>query len=188
MGKRKIDWQDRKYVLGCFDGNVTRAKKAYFEFVKNGVDQGKRADLIGGGLIRSLGGWIEVKKEHLDNADRIKSDERILGDSEFVTVVFEKEDEQFEKRYRLKILGYDSERVEKEVLKLFQIEKGELYSGSRKKPISEARSVYCYWCVRELGETMTKVALRLGLSQPAVGYAVDRGERITKEKKLKLDK
>ena len=67
------------------------------------------------------------------------------------------------------------------VLGLFWIEKEALYSGSRKKPISEARSVFCYWCVRELGETMTSIAKQLGLTQPAVGYAVDRGERISKK-------
>ena len=46
---------------------------------------------------------------------------------------------------------------------LFSIKKDELYSGSRKKPISEARSV-------------------LGLTQPAIGYAVDRGEEIVKKR------
>ena len=50
------------------------------------------------------------------------------------------------------------------------------YSGSRKKSISEARSLFCYWCVRELGENMTSMAKLLGLTQPAIGYPVDRGE------------
>jgi len=50
---------------------------------------------------------------------------------------------------------------------LFGIKKDELYSGSRKKPISEARSV-------------------LGLTQPAIGYAVDRGEEIVKKRDFKL--
>ena len=60
------------------------------------------------------------------------------------------------------------------------------YSGSRRKEISEARSVFCYWCVRELGESMTSIAKQLGLTQPGVGYAVDRGKRISKKRKVNL--
>jgi len=41
--------------------------------------------LTGGGLIRSLGGWAEVRKFALKGTDHIKSDERILGESDFVT-------------------------------------------------------------------------------------------------------
>ena len=49
-------------MLGYFGKNVSRAKKAYFYFVKAGIEQGRRPELVGGGLIRSLGGWDEVKK------------------------------------------------------------------------------------------------------------------------------
>jgi putative transposase len=186
MGRGKRQWQDTEYVLGYFGKNVSRARKAYFDFVKAGVGQGRRPELIGGGLIRSLGGWDEVKKSRFDKASRIKSDERILGDSEFVMQVLDEAEEQYDRRYKLKALGYDLARVEQKVLGLFGIAKEELYSGSRKKPISEARSVFCYWCVRELGESMTSIAKRLGLTQPAVGYAVDRGERISKKRQMKL--
>jgi chromosomal replication initiation ATPase DnaA len=127
-----------------------------------------------------------VKKSRLKKGKPIKSDERILGDSEFVMQVLDKADEENDQRYKLKALGYDVARVEKKVIDLFDIDKDELYSGSRKKTISEARSVFCYWCVRELGESMASMAKRLGLTQPAVGYAVDRGERIATKRQIKL--
>lgn len=38
----------------------------------------------GGGLIRSIGVWDEVKKMRANEQDRIKSDQRILGESGFV--------------------------------------------------------------------------------------------------------
>ncbi len=88
--------------------------------------------------------------------------------------------EGYERRYRVKSLGYDISRVEQKVIGLFNIKKADLYSGSRKKRISEAGSLFCYWCVRELGESMTDVA-KLGLTQPAIGYAVERGELLTKK-------
>ncbi|MDY7035629.1 MAG: hypothetical protein SV375_05625 [Thermodesulfobacteriota bacterium] len=143
--------------------------------------------MVGGGLIRSLGEWNEVKKLGLNKQDRIKGDERILlGDIVFVMEVLAQEHETYDRRYRLKSLGYDVSRVERKVIELFDIEKENLYSGSRKKPISEARSLFCYWCVRELGESMTRMAQLLGLTQPAIGYSVDRGEIIAKKEKYDL--
>lgn len=186
MDKRKQEWQETGYVLAFFNRNPGRAKKTYLEFVKAGMDQGRKPELVGGGLIRSLGGWDVVKQERLAKGERIKGDERILGDSEFVMQVLDEAEEEFDRKYKLKSQGYDIARVEKKVLTLFSVEKSELYSGSRKKPISQARSVFCYWCVRELGESMTFIARQLGLTQPAVGYAVDRGQKIVKKRKLKL--
>ncbi len=56
----------------------------------------------------------------------------------------------------------------------------------RRKVQVEARDLLCYWAVRELGMSCTKVARRLGLSQPAIGYAVSRGEKNVKEHKFHL--
>lgn len=51
--------------------------------MEEGVEQGKRPELTGGGMIRSLGGWAVVKGLGKDQELR-KGDERILGDSDFV--------------------------------------------------------------------------------------------------------
>ena len=37
------------------------AIKAYRDYVKKGIDKGQRPELVGGGLIRSKGGWSQVK-------------------------------------------------------------------------------------------------------------------------------
>ena len=52
----------------------------YFE---PGIEQGRRPELVGGGLIRSLGGWRAVKNARFSGQDRVKGDHRILGDSAF---------------------------------------------------------------------------------------------------------
>ena len=57
MGKKGREWQDTQYVLKLFDNRASRARKRYREFVEKGVSVGRREDLIGGGLIRSAGGW-----------------------------------------------------------------------------------------------------------------------------------
>jgi len=58
--------------------------RRYREFVEKGIEQGKRSDFVGGGLIRSAGGWSAIKALRRIGAYQ-KGDERILGDSDFVT-------------------------------------------------------------------------------------------------------
>jgi putative transposase len=186
LGRSGHPWQDAEYVLSYFGKDTGSAGKAYIDFIKNGIDQGRRPELVGGGLIRSMGGWTAAKK--IGKGERIKGDERLLGDSEFVQSVLNEVEETFERKYKLKKAGLNAKKIEMKVLELFEIEKDELYSGSRKKDVSEARSVYCYLCVKELGESMTDVAKRLGLTQPAVGYAVERGKRIAEKRGIDLAK
>ncbi len=76
--------------------------------------------------------------------------------------------------------------MENLVLESCGIEKEEMCSDRRRSRVSKARSVFCYLCVREPGESVTSMAKRLGLSQPAVGYAVDRGKRAAKARDIKL--
>jgi len=49
-------------------------------------------------LIRSLGGWKEVKKPRLNWQDRMKGDERILGDGDFVMEALANANEGYERR------------------------------------------------------------------------------------------
>jgi len=59
MGRIKHSWQDREYVLAWFSDKEVQAKKYYRQYVKEGISHGRRPELIGGGLIRSLGGWSQ---------------------------------------------------------------------------------------------------------------------------------
>ncbi len=56
-----MDWQDTGAVLRLFGEKVSAAKRQYRAYVEKGIALGKRDDLIGGGLIRSYGGWANVK-------------------------------------------------------------------------------------------------------------------------------
>jgi REP element-mobilizing transposase RayT len=188
MGKRDCDWQDEKYVLSSFGRGVLEGRKNYYSYVKGGIVQGRRPELVGGGIIRSLGGWAEAKKLRLRGQDRMKGDERILGDGDFVMGVLSEANEKMDRRYELKSRGYNLDRLERRVLEIYQIDKEDLYSKSRQKIRAEARSVFCYWAVRELGIQGTQVAKRLKMSQPGVVYAINRGERIAKAKALQMIK
>jgi len=186
MGKKEFSWQDTKYVLSYFGSTVAEAREDYLSYMKSGMDQGRRPELVGGGLIRSLGGWEAVKKLRLRGQDRIKGDERILGDGEFVMDILSEAGDKYERRYELKRLGYDLDRLESKVSELYHIDIDDLYARGRQKRRVEARSLFCYWAVRELGFRGTTIAKRFGMSQPGIVYAVNKGERIAKEKKYYL--
>ena len=86
MGKQKRGWQDVGTVLGYFGRRKKRAIAAYENYVREGIEKGRRPELVGGGLIRSLGGWSEVLSLRR-RGERTVSDERILGSGEFIEQV-----------------------------------------------------------------------------------------------------
>lgn len=86
MGQERSDWQDVDGVLSHFGKVVSAARKKYSTFVEDGMSQGKRPELTGGGLVRSAGGWKELGALRKTNI-HLHNDERILGDSDFVKAV-----------------------------------------------------------------------------------------------------
>ncbi len=95
-------------------------------------------------------------------------------------------DEKFDRYYELKQRGYNLQSVEERVCRIFDLSAAGIYSKSREKAKTEARGLFCYWAVRELGYSMLEIARRLGMSQPGVVYAVRRGEHIAQERGIKL--
>lgn len=170
MGNAKREWQDAGYVLSFFGSRVAEAQKGYSAYVEAGIEQGRRPELVGGGVIRRVGGWAEVEKIRLMGQDRLKGDERILGESDFVMEVLSQADETQSRHYELKQLGYDLERVQQRVAEIYGIDEGELYLKGRQKARVEARSLLFFWAVRELGLSGTALAQRFGMSQPGVVY------------------
>jgi REP element-mobilizing transposase RayT len=187
IGKNKAEWQDVNKVLGLFGKKASSASKQYRNYVKKGIDQGRRPELIGGGLIRSSGGWQAFKALRKMRI-HVKGDERILGNSDFVLEVLKQQDEHMERRYQLQAQGYDIEKAIARVSDLFSLSKQQIISPSRQLHRVKARSVLCYWAVRELGMSGSAVAQVLNIGQPAVSRAVGRGEKLANDMKIKLIK
>jgi len=59
---------------------------------------------------------------------------------------------------------------------------GTYVTKGQKRRIVPARSLLCYWAVQELGFSRVALAKYLGMSPPGVGYAVERGGKIAREK------
>lgn len=187
MGKKEREWQEVEFVLRYFGERVGDARKKYRSYVGKGIEQGRRPELVGGGLIRSLGGWDAVKKIGLRGQDRIKSDQRILGEGDFVNEVLSETEKQFSRKYRLKSLGYDFERVSDRVSDIFQLNKEYITGKGRQRDRVKARDILCYWSATELRMSIVDIARKLDLTPAAVSVAVQRGEKIAKEKGYQIE-
>jgi hypothetical protein len=185
MGKRKNDWQDTDYILRLFDKTFLKARRLYGEFVHEGIEQGRRADLVGGGLIRSLGGWSSARAFRR-RADRMRSDERILGDGDFVESVLQLNEEQLERRYEYRARGYDFDWMVEQVARLLNMGSDEVLRPGKYPNTVKARSILCYWAARELGMSTIELSKRLLVSQPTASQSVKRGEKIVKDERLRL--
>jgi REP element-mobilizing transposase RayT len=183
MGKKKNNWQDTDYVLKLFNSKLSLARRRYREYVKKGISVGKRPDLIGGGLVRSAGGWDALKGLRKIKA-YMKGDERILGDSDFVETVLKACQDKFDRKYLLKSGGHDFYTVVDRVAKVLGINRSEVLSSGRQPHKVQARSLLCFWASRELGMSMVQLSKRLKISQPTASQSATRGEKIAKENKL----
>jgi REP element-mobilizing transposase RayT len=185
MGKIKRNFQDTDYILRLFGEKVSGARKAYWIYVKKGIAQGRRPELVGGGLIRSAGGWSVIKAMRRVQ-DHMKSDERILGDGDFTQSVLDQASERLEERYWLQAQGYDLGKITIRVASVLGIDPEQVWTAGKQPITVKARSLMCYWAVRKLGFSATELAQKLGVSQPSVSISVKRGENIAKTMQLEL--
>ena len=173
MGRYKNDWQDRDYVLRRFGKRVKAARGAYRKYVLEGVEQGRRSDLVGGGLVRSLGGWSEVKAIRRSGVREL-ADDRILGSGEFV----ERMIKEAEENIRIRFTANDKDEKIGQVIELICKEEDvnikELRAGGRRRPVTTARRRIAQSLVGEDGITLAEAARQLGVSTAAISLTLTR--------------
>lgn len=139
MGRFKNEGQDCDGVLSWFGKKEGAARKAYQQYMHEGTTQGRRPELVGGGLIRSHGGWSQVISMNRQGRREL-SDERILGGGSFVENILKEADEKIQYQYLRK---KDKSWIEKLIRKACDkagIGLKELRSGSRQAPVVRIRS------------------------------------------------
>ena len=180
MGKRKNGWQDTEYVLRWFGESTRAAVENYCQFVEKGVSLGPQPHLVGGGLIRSLGGWAQVKALRR-MGDRQVSDERILGSGDFVKQITAELD--LKRKYRV-----TSQDREETVVKTIQnvckekdISINALQNGGRMHKISRVRKTIALKLVDEFGLTFAETARQLGVSTTAIAKIIYKNSQKLKK-------
>jgi chromosomal replication initiation ATPase DnaA len=118
--------------------------------------------------------------------ERIKGDQRILGDSGFVDSMLTRARQTYERGYQLKAKGVDLDYVAEKAAKIYGIDPGDIFAKSRIKVRAGARGLLCYWAVNELNMPLSDLARKLAMTPTGVSYAVRRGEAIVRENNLQL--
>ena len=185
MGKLINDWQDTNGVLQLFGKNINQARRNYKEFVFKGIGMGRREDLIGGGLVRSVGGWQNVKAMRRGKLWQ-KSDERILGDGDFVEETLSASQEALEHKYSLKIRGYDLDKVADRVCELLGINQSDIWAPGKERYRVQARSLLCFWASRDLKVSQSELSRKFKLSATTISQCVKRGEKIARDNHYSL--
>jgi hypothetical protein len=174
MGKVTYEWQDTDYVLSLFGETIGSARRSYAAFVAQGANQGRRPELVGGGLLRSIGGWSALKASRSQGL-RLMSDERILGSREFVETVLKRADEEYERKTLAQLEGLDVDSLIDRISDYFGIDREALKSASKRREVCRARWPLCYLAVGKLMISCADMARRLNVSPSSVSESVIRG-------------
>lgn len=173
-GNRRRVWQDTDRVLSLFGKHPPSARRAYHKFIAAGMSMGRKPELVGGGLVRSLGGWSEVRALRR-RGERSAHDQRILGDGEFVDTIVDQMEERVRQNLRLSQSKPEIGCVCRHVCDAYEVSAGELCSGSRRRPVVRARGALAWVAVKELGYSGADVARYLGVSTSCITRSVATG-------------
>lgn len=168
-------WQDCDSILAIF-GEKGLQRRRYLHFVARGVSQGRRPELVGGGLVRSLGGWSEVRSLQ-KRAEAQPHDQRILGDGDFVTSILRTSGELQKVNLRLDHRRIRLDELMERVCRQYRVSKGELKTGGRRRPVVRARSALAWLGVRECGYSGAEVARFLGVTTSCITRGLKSGVR-----------
>lgn len=137
MGIKGFEWQTTESVLALFGNKLLPACQNYHQYMSDGMGLGRQTGLTGGGLIRSAGGWAGVLQLRKSGSFQ-KSDERILGDGDFVESVLAEANEQMTRSYACKARGITLNRLQQAVADLIGIVPEELYGSAKRRIVTKA--------------------------------------------------
>ena len=186
LGTLDHRWQNCSDILALFDEGLTYSRRLYRLYVKKGIAQGQRPDLTGGGLLRSTGGWSKVKRLRKKGIP-YQGDDRILGDTAFVSSVLNTVGETQNSSFMLLEKGVRFDHLLKAVAQYMALLPEDILGPGKNRKKVKARSLICYWATRELGETMTALADRLSMSVANVSISVQRGQGIIRENSIDIN-
>jgi putative transposase len=176
MGKIKHPWQERDYVLSWFGKTEGKARKEYRAYVKQGILEGSRPDLVGGGLIRSMGGWSEVMSLRRSK-EKALCDERILGSGGFVERLLREADEKSKHRLSGEARREKADRMIRELCRREKVGIEEVKGGSRRGRIPGIRSELAGRLIEECGLSLAETGRQLGITTSAVSQAIRKREK-----------
>jgi REP element-mobilizing transposase RayT len=175
IGKGTMAGQETDKVLARFGSGRALSRQRYRQFVADGAAQGRREELVGGGLKRSLLASGE-------DGEPMAYDERVLGSGPFVASMVMGNDGSPMKpslsldelvRAVCMVTGVDAERI---------------LRPSKERSLAQARALICCLAVQEFGYTGKDAGRVTGLGSAGASIAIKRGEELLKREPWLQDK
>lgn len=170
MGKDGLDRQKTDEILSLFGRNRESARRAYREFVVDGISKGRRDELVGGGLRRS-----SARDGETDNLQA--HDARILGNGEFAEGLC-----QNVAPPPLPRPGITLAELVRLVTEKLGLKEEALKQRDRRADLAEARAAICFLAVRRHGFSGAVVATALNITRSGVSVATRRGAEVVRKK------
>ena len=144
--------------------------------MEEGKGQGRRAELVGGGLVRSLGGWSQVLSLR-GQGERVAYDSRVLGGGDFVMEILREADQRVKGYLPAREKEAFIERIVEEICGKNGVGVGELRLGGQRQAVSRVRGKVGWILSREYGISLAEIARRVGVCTSAIGKAIQKMER-----------
>jgi putative transposase len=165
LGERMCPTQNIGDVLRMFSQEKSIAISRYQDYVADGIGQGTRKDLQGGGLIRSAGGIASFLARN--SREHEAADERILGGGEFVEMVLQAHGEEH-KTHLSNIEG---------LLSVVALRNGlndnQILGPSRNRDVSKARREFYLRAYDEIGASLTLLGRMTGRAHVSVARCIE---------------
>ena len=175
VGIVKREWQDREEILKYFGKRQKVAVKRYIAFIEGGDIHRKRPDLVGGGLLRSVGGWSEVVSMRR-RGKGMASDERILGSGGFVERLIAETEAKERETLRLRRKVPELSALLREVAEREGMDEEDLRGARRAREVVRVTRLFCQLAVRQYGHTGAAVARFLGVTTSLVNRYAASGD------------
>ena len=172
MGNQKVSWQNTQEILSRFGRTETEARRKYREFVIEGAGQDRREELMGGGLIRSLGG---IGKAILAGLTNTVYDQRILGGGDFVEGIMKKIEQ---KEGRIPKNKIEIDELIHRVCKYYNIKVENVLTNKKQRGLSKPRAIIIRIGIDMLGLSGSDLGRKLSVSKSWVSKLNKMGEEV----------
>jgi len=166
MGNIILPWFEVAHTISLFGNTHTRARARLEQFMREGLIKGRRDDLLGGGLRRSLAAIPSVECTRM-----LSYDERILGCGSFVEAVLVALEQKGPCVSDEVLLG---EFLQKVALH-FGVSLSEMCSGTKRRTAVKARSAAVWIGVTRYGFSATELSQALSISRTRVYEILNSG-------------
>jgi len=182
IGKAKNPWMDIDYILAQFGSTRRKTLQEYRKFMSEEIGKDQMKQLRGGGLIRSQGGWSQVMSMRR-RGQKEAFDERILGGGDFVNKILDDAEDRQVRQLKNLRTGLTIQRIITEECRKKGISPVELQGGSKRRKVSDVRSLIGLRSRDELGLSSAEIARHVGINTSGIIRSIERAERSSADAK-----